>query len=288
MKNLHSLLTQSSDQPKISGTWFNIRWVPDLASGEKLNLGVGLYNDDGHFGIKLLNNFEKVSCFFNDESAKYQAELACKVALEILNGSKTARGPITSNLMVEDRGLVQGSDIDSLLANLYDETVTLARIPVIPKKSREFVPVSVEKAYSSIRSALKETMGLGFEKCFPPNPYLSVKIAQGERSLYLPFRRKHGAGTLVSAAYADDYRVSTNLFESFMNIDLAVSRKNFQDGAIFLLLPGEGLGKQKQIAIEKKVDEFYTLAKDHKFHFESSVDLSTLSEYVKEWYDKAA
>lgn len=40
MINFDSILSEHSHQPVVKGEWFTIQWCPDIATGEKLNIGI--------------------------------------------------------------------------------------------------------------------------------------------------------------------------------------------------------------------------------------------------------
>ncbi|WP_439836022.1 hypothetical protein [Aeromonas caviae] len=86
MNNLEKLLGQSTDRNLVKGEWFNIRWTPDLATGEKLNIGVG-FVEQGRVHSRLLSYFERVKCLYGERGI-YHAELVTSIVGESLRQNK--------------------------------------------------------------------------------------------------------------------------------------------------------------------------------------------------------
>jgi hypothetical protein len=106
--------------------------------------------------------------------------------------------------------------------------------------------------------------------------------------IYLPFQREDGVATLVSTVYSDIQRVKGNLFDGYRHIDIARTKANKNDNAVFILLPDAGLKKSTQIDIENQVDDFAWLLQQHKIKVEANVNKSNLATDIANWCTHAA
>lgn len=123
MNNLEKLLGQSTDRNLIKGQWFNIRWTPDLATGEKLNIGVG-FVEDGRVHSRLLSYFERVKCLYGERGI-YHVELVTSIVGESLRQNKKV-SPIPQ-ITYDNSGYAQGFSIDEILTSLFEQTVHLQK-----------------------------------------------------------------------------------------------------------------------------------------------------------------
>mgnify|MGYP000406780553 CR=1 FL=1 len=80
---------KSSNDSRLTGTWYNIHWVPDPSSAERINIGVLFVNrEKSDHEYRFLN--EEQADFFNfvyGETAGFHIKLAINVAKEIIEDS---------------------------------------------------------------------------------------------------------------------------------------------------------------------------------------------------------
>lgn len=287
MTKLDDLLETEPARTDVQGHWFCVQWIPDRASKERLNIGVGFVGSGGEKSYRLLSLFHRLECLY-DQSVIFHARLACSIAQEAINRSDFRIGWSSSNIATVDRGFAQGDNADEIVNRLFAEAVPLARPEPQPERRDPFTPVPVEKAYGTIRHHLKMKLDLAFERHVPDDPYEEIEDNFGTERLYLPFRRNRAVATLASAAYADPMRVYHNLFEGFRFVDTARLRMNAEDAAIFFVLPGEGLQVDARERIEREIDNFYHFVQRHGLTVESHTELEALSDSVAEWCAPAA
>lgn len=283
MNGLEELFEKAAPKAGIQGTWFAARWQPDIATGETLNIGVGFVSSEGDLTLQLLNDFSRLECLFDSSNAAFHAELACQVVEECLRASPYRRGSLLAGVTIDDRGFAQGYDNQSIVGRLYSEVVTLGKPRPVKGKKKPFAPVSRDIAYESLKVHLKKSLKLDYERYVPKNPYAEVNDSFGREKLYLPFQREKGVATLASAAYADPYRVKSQLYEGFRSVETALKNKISEDAALFVVLPGEGLSKEAFESLEKEFEEFYAFVRRHDIHMESHEHLIALGDSVLEW-----
>lgn len=283
MENLEKMLSASKQGLAIRGRWFVVQWTPNIASGEVLNIGVGLLCDDATVQVQMLDYYDRVSCLFSKDYSA-QVELTCNVAREIILTSQELPIDISPQIKCAIRGRVQGSNAGEILNKLYDSIITLG-VKVKRNPSKRFNPSSRDSIYNSMRDKLKTNLEINFSNHVPENPYLVVE----GYSVYVPFKKDTGVATLVSAAYSDVQRVKSNLFEGLSDLDMASEKyKHFLNNGIFLLMPDESLKEESKTQIENQIDKFYWIMKQHKIYCESHTSVEYLADYISEWCLKVA
>ena len=283
MNGLEELFEKAAPKAGIQGTWFIARWQPDIATGETLNIGAGFVSNEGDLSLKLLNEFNRLECLFDTNNAAFHAELACQIVEECLRADPYRRGNLLAGITIDDRGFAQGADSQSIVGRLYSEVVTLGKPRPVKGKKKPFSPVSRDNAYESLRKQLKKSLDLDYELHVPKNPYIDVSDSFGQEKLYLPFQRENGVATLASAAYADPYRVKSQLYEGFRSVETALKNNVSEDAALFVVLPGEGLSEEAYVSLGKEFDEFYAFVQRHDIYMESHEHLIELGDSVLQW-----
>lgn len=287
MNNLDHLLENGTPTVSVSGRWFSIQWIPDNATQERLNIGVGFLGKSGEKSFRLLDDFHRVECLY-DSTATFHARLACNIAEEAIRHNEFDIGWHGSTIATIDRGFAQGVNPQEIVDRLFVETVPLAQPEPQTERRERFAPISVGKTYDTLRTHLKSRLDLAFERHVPDNPYETIQDQFGEDTLFLPFRRRDAVATLASASYADPMRVYHNLFEGFRFVETAVLRDISQNAGIFFVLPGSDLEPDARNLIENEIDSFYHFAQRHRMTVESHTELEPLGDLIAEWCEAEA
>lgn len=286
MDRLNQILESKRGVSNVSGQWFSIQWTPDISTNEKLNIGVGLLENDGAISIQMLDYFERVTCLYSKEMI-FQLELICEVSRELILKNGISKKEITPQVVCETRGFAQGKSVSEVLNQLYSTVVTLGK-KVRKRVSTPFSSVSRDTAYNGLKERLKINLELDYSFHVPVDPYQEIVDGTFVSKLYLPFRKKSGNATLVSTAYSDKQRVKCNLYDGYRDLDIAAQKLKHPDNAIFLLLPGNGLKEDNQIAIENELDKFVWYMGKHGIHVGAHVSSEHLADEVSDWCLSAA
>jgi len=287
MLNFAKLSRAGEIESPLTGRWFTAKWIPDPGSGELLNIGVGFVADGGELSMKFAEDFTRLACLYDEGLAEFHAKLACQMAFEILSEDTSRRGKLTDNLIIEDRGYAQCADADLFVKQLFDDLVTIAR-PKTADRKQPFTSIALETAYNRIKHDLKIALGIHHAEHCPSDPYQTVNDKFGAERLYLPFRKSTSVATLTTAAYANPYRVKSNLYDGFRSVEIALQKKIAGAGAMFVVLPGDGLDAKMKTEIENEIDQVYAFTRRHHIHIESDVDVGMLGARVAEWCEVAA
>lgn len=277
MDSLEQLLANKRPASNVQGNWFAIQWIPNVASGEILNIGVAFQDTNGETSLKMLDYFDRIACLYSSEM-KFQVELACDVSRSVI----LKHGPIhdlAHQIKCFSRGYAQGKSAAAIIENLYDSVITLGK-KIRVKQPRSFASVSRDSLYNNLKVQLKQYLELDFSKHVPENPFETIAK---QHQIYLPYRKDNAIATLATAAYSDVQRVKCNLFEGYRDLDVATQHHNPKSSAFFLLLPGDDLEKSKQIEIENELDKFTWHLDQHNIKVHSHVSQQQLGDEIANW-----
>lgn len=289
MIDFSSILEEHSNKPVVSGEWFTIQWEPDIASGEKLNIGVAFRETSGESFVQVLDYFERIKCLYS-QAAVYHLSLACEVAKEVALTNQIRNESRVCGVSFISNGYAQGDSADEIISSMFQNIVPLA---IKHEKNREkaYYPISRERLHTIINGQLKSK--LEYEEYFnmvDPAPLKRVNLGNQSQSLFLPYKSRNSIATIASAAYADENAAKCRLYDAQRDISLAVNNFNeFNSGAIFILSPSDELKVEKRDQVDSEIDKFCWYLKTQSIYTQVDCDPESLADKAAAWYrNKAA
>lgn len=286
MDKLNELIQTSNSDNLIKGKWFNIRWVPDLATGEKLNIGV-VFKTQERIYFQVLSYFERIKCLYGEQGV-HQASLVASIVVESLR-LNSANPPI-EQIIYEGGGYAQGSSIDEVVSSLFNQTVPLQKKIRETASTERFNSITVDKLYDCIVDELKTKAALDFNRIVPPNS--SIELQSDNQKLYVPFRDgRQLIGGLASTVYSNVQTIELNLLKAARDVESALKLGKGTKPAVFILKPGSELSKLKKeqvISIENTLDRFDWHMTKHGLVVRSHTEIHGLADEVLDWAGIAA
>lgn len=283
MDALKNLLSQNNSSITVKGEWFSIRWTPDVAAGEIINIGVA-FVENGRVHSRLLNYFERIECLYGDRGI-YHAELVISIVAESLK--KNNKDSPIPQISYQNRGYAQGSSIDEVLSSLFKQTVPIAKKIRITNSKERFNSLSTDKLYIKLLDELKILSGLDFERFTPPNSSIRIQDSTGSHDLFIPFRDEIKlVGGLASTVYSNPATIELNLLKAARDVESAIRLGFGKKPAVFLLKPGDELDKlesEQIISIENVLDKFDWHMTKQKITIGSHTTISGLAQEITEW-----
>lgn len=287
MDDLSKLLNQTLDQNLIKGEWFNIRWIPDLATGERLNIGVG-FIENGRVHSRLLSYFERLKCLYG-ESSIYHAELVTSIVGQSLRQNKLD-SPLPQ-VIFDKSGFAQGYSVDEVLTNLFDQTVRLQKKIRAQSNVERFSSFNIERLYTCLLDELKIKAALQFESFVPVNRSILINDQTGQHELFVPFRDDSNlVGGLASTVYSNVQTIELNLLKAARDVESAIKLGRGNKASIFILMPGDELSKLKNeqiITIENTLDKFEWHMKKQGISIGSHTSIGGLADEICTWAEVA-
>jgi len=291
--NIHARLRNKATSPPVAqgvnGQWFNIRLTPDLAAGERLNIGVGLIDEFGSIQTKMLNNFERLRCLYADRIDTSDLEFLSNVLENYWrNDGRPATSPI-ANITFSELKYASGSDVSVILEDLYRETVALEPSPVAEKPSSSpSETIDDKKARELVFSAMCQKAPFARAKILPDNPQWQIEPG---KTLDMPIRGYRRFATLISAWYKSRETLEIHQLRAYANLDTAARTHPNDRGALFILRPpvgARGYDESQQQQIDNVIDMVgWRLKKNSNLNIEVGDSAETLSEQILAWSDIA-
>ena len=281
MNRLNHLLSEKQNTTIASGQWFAIQWTPDASTAERLNIGVGLVDENGNISVNLLDYFERITCLYSKEMI-FQLSLACEISREVILKKKIFDGYITPQIRCTLGGFAQGKNTAEILSLLFKSVVPLGN-KIKNQREKHFTSISRDALYNSMQDILKINLELDFHFHVPTNPYKEIDDLNRKQIVYLPFIKENGIATLVSAAYSDPQRVKCNTYDGYRDVDIAFQSLKSKSNAIFMLLPDDNLKEDQKIHIENEIDKFLWFMNKHNVFVESNVSHENLANNISDW-----
>ncbi|HCZ9033974.1 hypothetical protein HUO05_03570 [Vibrio alginolyticus] len=287
MNNLEKLLGQSAERNLVKGEWFNIRWTPDIATGEKLNIGVG-FVENGRVHSRLLSYFERVKCLYGERGI-YHAELVSSIVGESLRQNK--KSPPIPQITYDNSGYAQGFSVDEVLTSLFEQTVPLQKKIRGSGNTKRFNSVNTDKLYTCLVDELKIKAALQFEEFVPADSSIFINDDLGSHELFVPFRdNKNLVGGLASTVYSNVQRIELNLLKAARDVESAVKLGKGNKASVFILMPGdeiEKLNKEQVISIENTLDKFDWHMNKQGISVGGHSSVSALADEICSWANVA-
>lgn len=274
-------------EPKVEGEWFPITLTPDVATGERLNIGVGIIKD-GITHVRMLESMRAFKCLYGEQGAE-NIQFLIDIVKDHLEESSDPTSP-SANIYLGDRRHTAGDNIQQLLDELYHTMVPLGAGSEITLMDRA-TPSTIDNnklrkhVFDTIRSRSRPAYDR-FIKTIP------TRLSDNEGSVHeidlqiLDDKGDHFAkkvyGSIVSAFYVSHVYRGFNLNSA--TTALMTASQLLNDGAhggLFVLMPDRdepGYDEKTINEIENDIDKAtwaLTKTSDVEIHIATSPEALT-------------
>lgn len=282
MSKLHLVKTQNSKV--VRGEWSLIQWNPDIATEELLNIGVAL-NIDGTINFKMLDQFERLSCLFDNSVIQHVQDI---IDLSLPAFENNCRN-FSEQIKWIDKGVAKGNSEEEILDRLYKRVITLAR---------ECNKKTVRSEFKTVQSdALINRITKKFREKVKGDPLLSgvipnqKYIAFNNDSLLVPLQGQKGYGGIVSAVTPNLDRISSNYLMNVNDLKTAAILNNKQP-TFFILSPSDDelnkLDNDKAERIDSLIESLNRKQEQQGIKIECETSELILLDKIQHWASKAA
>jgi hypothetical protein len=246
-----SLSTPSGVGRVVRGSWRNVRWIPNLSTGEVLNIGVVFVTSDGEPHVRMLNYFDRVKCLYNAKFAR-DAQFLMNVCQEALQAKVEL--PV-SNVVLSDPKFASGPSVEDVLANLFATTVPLgllrdtqiaaARVPVLAE--------STQTVRSFVLDELKRISGERASRIISSERAMQVHDGERVYHLDIPLQTASALGTIVSARTSKVGEAELTLHRA--DTDLQIARQVYRRDALYMYVVRPSMDANLE-KVDSLLDEF--------------------------------
>lgn len=268
-------------QAPSSGQWYRVQWIPDLMSGEVVNIGAVFVDRNGEVDILTAHEFPRLDCFLGDK-AMFHAKLACDMAVNMVRNSKEPNEWSSSHVRIVAAGFAQGQSSDDVLHHLVQDHVTLAK-PKVKKKRNRRPTVKRSQVAGKVYSYLYNYFGKNTKEVIPNDPFVVGEDDGKEFKVYVPIRTSEGVATIASARSPVLDTSSLNIMRAQRDISIVKQMGVKRDHVMHLLMPSEDYSKSHIREIENEIDSVAFLLHKEGVKFESHLSEKMMAQSVIDW-----
>ncbi len=263
-------------QHDFSGLWRTIEWQPDLFNPQKFIVGIALESSEGETAFRLMEKAGRFECFFRPEPMAQEFNWLLSTARRDIAAGK----PISChNLSLSDGLFINGTSIDAVAAELFEEIVIAARPTPENSKAEEIGP-DTSSVRRSVNDELKRIMSLDFERVSREhghtlsNHHLDVTLAP-----------TGGCGSVISTCYRTPASIEIHLLRAAQDISAYATAQNCPSKAIFLRVPDQNapLNARERRAIETLTGEACWKLECAGFKAPRHEVAATLATEIRDW-----
>ncbi len=283
-----------TERNPIRGQWFNIRLQPDLFAGEQFNIGVGFVDQNGTVHSRFTDDLSRLHCFYDDrvdlEELGFLVDIAAaqydRTSLDAILAK-----PFSPQIILGDRAYAAGSSIQGILADFFDETISLIA-PIEEGKSRKprFQSSSSEVVREEIFAWMRAHHNPLAQKIIPANPHFKVRTTDQsitqEHLVELHLRNPGRiAGSIVSANCKTPQTAELRILQAAMNLNTAIRHLEGEKCGLFILRPDDdsGLPKQTLAKFDDLIDESVWKLRDAGVFVGVESSVPSLGEEIVSW-----
>ncbi len=262
-----------------TGMAFNIRVIPDLFTGEQLNIGVAVIAADGRRLVRVIHEPGRLSYLYGEDNAKTIVFLAGLAASAFEQGQPSP----SPNLIFEEPTPFFNLDAETALSEFFRDQVTVA-IPLREEKQKP-THIKTEALRAQVYQLLRQkSPNLEQDHLIPSQPITQVETARGLRKVRVPLTPKNGAGGIESADYSPQ-TIKTHLLDALLDLEFAAKAKGLKKLGLFIARPGSA-SPAALLAIDNAIDYVVWRAPENcRISMENSAE--RLTEEIIDWAQAA-
>lgn len=269
-------------KPAVRAQWRNLRFMPDPATGETLNLGVVLYTDDGTAHLRTLDDFRRLRCLYRERLDTEQL----RFLLRTLPASGDPEALPSPQLTLSAPKLAVGDSADALLDTLFAQTVTLAgAIDEAELLDDDPDSLSTEQARRQVFDAMKRRDPWSV-RLIAEDPTWHIVDADNPHTLDMPLRTAGRYGSILSAWYRGRSTLELHLLRGTLDLGTAARLHPEGRGGLFLLRPPAdtaGFTETHQRQIDNVIDMMAWRLRLQSTQLDVADSAEQLAEHVLAW-----
>lgn len=269
-------------KPAVRAHWRNLRFMPDAATGELLNLGVVLYTDDGAAHLRTIEDFRRLRCLYRERLDTEQLRFLLR-ALPTDCDPETLPSP---QLTLSPPKLAAGASVESLLDTLFTQTVTLAgAIDEHDVLDDDPDTLSTEQARRQVYDAMKRRDPWAV-RLIAEDPTWCVAEDDTAHTLDMPLRAAGRYGSILSAWYRGRSTLELHLLRGTLDLGTAARLHPKDRGGLFILRPpteASGFTETHQRQIDNVIDMMAWRLRLQSTQLDVADKAEQLAEHVLAW-----
>ena len=259
-----------------AGRAFVIQVEPDLVTGERINVGVGVVTAEGRRIAKFLSDYGRLECLYGREVVEL-IEVLCDFArAAALSGDTLASPSVVFTAAQPFFGIAPEQYLDQLFAR-----VVPAAFPRREQGADVGEPRNTDALWREVGNAIKLRLPDRAEEIIANTPWTIIDTSRGARPVCVPLQPPGGAGALESA----DFSVAVTerkLMRALLDVEIAAETKQLNRLGLFIAHPRRARKEQDLRAIDKAID-FVACRALRRCRVEVEADAAALAEHIIDW-----
>lgn len=274
-----------SRKAKVEGHWTQIRWTPDIVTGEQIAIGV-MVEINGFRHTKFIDDFDRLICGYGSNIAPH-LDTVIDLIEYILN--KKCKNSISPQILFDNRGFVRGDSASSILTELFDRVVPLGRPHSGNEATERFPTYRTASLITNLKSSIYNKIGDRVFEILPQESLLPVSDQTGIHLLEIPIRPvgSNQLGGITSTIYRTYDKFENNCLTAMNHLEAAKKCGLGTDAVLYTLMPNEHLFK---LLSEPEQEKRFNFLKDFAWQLEMNeiehrpfYDTEEMSDGIMGW-----
>ncbi len=214
-----------------TGESWRIQITPDIFTGERLNIGIGVRLPSGAVRVKIMETPGRLTCFYGEAGAE-NILFAASLYRDAVEAGLPS--PVT-NIFEADRQPIYNTDTDEALVSLFFDQVSAAKIET--KKPHTINSVRREKLTADIYRIIRKARPTEADSIIPQSPMTILQTEKGSRPARIPIQGESAFAGLESAAIRTSHVIQFNLMNALLDVEVACRAKQVSKMGMFILRP---------------------------------------------------
>lgn len=247
----HALDALLSHQPAPAsaeaGKVFPIRVVPDLFTGETVNVGVCVIAADGRRLVRVIDRPGRLECLYG--AAAHEVVFLAKQAAHCAKHGLASPSP---NVHFDAPRPFYNFAAEAALDAYFTDLVTVA-IP--DRRPSEIEHLTTERARQQVTELLQRIRrNVVLDNLLPESPNILINVQDRARLVNVPLQPPGGAGTIESADYGPE-TIRFHLLERLTDLAAVHQAGRADHLALFIVRPERRLTEKQLNAVDNAIDK---------------------------------
>jgi hypothetical protein len=275
------------DAPAVVGEWFSISIIPDLATDERLNIGIGLAHQD-QLNFKIVEDLQGFKCLYGKNGLASIKDLI-HLSIEHFKESGNIESP-SSHILIGEKRPAAGNSVDEILNDLFYTMVPIAFAHHGDKMLQLKEPaltVDNKRLRREVFKQIEMAANDNYHKIIQQQAVMLDDKSGITHRLDLPILDRYGDhfskslyGSIVSAHYVSDVHRGFFLNGASTSLITASSLLSNSHGSLFILRPEEGTPGYTDEMLDIIDEEIDNTAWPLKNRFDIEVHVESSSEAI--------
>lgn len=276
-KLLNKLTNDQSLEP--CGEWFRLCITPNLFTGERLNIGIGIRDAKGHVRVKVVDQISRLASLYDTDSAEnilFAAQLTQKA---IESGENL---PV-QNIEISPATPFYNLSADEALNAFFAEQVPLNFTDTKRPKEKSIPSETVrEEIYKII--ALKEPDI--YDLIHPQFASATIEHRGKKRQVTVPLQHPSAFGAIESAGCRTSSTLQLRLMNALLDLEAACEARGIKTMGFFIARPSTD-NTQWNLTMDNAIDDVTWRIPTH-CRVEVESNLEALANHILDWAPRVA